>query len=142
MAVSPAAIPGGGPGPEPQAVVARVEVTDAESGVFIPGADVSVLFLGGKASKKTDTGGNAAFSKSDFSGASSETLKGAVYRVEKPGYTPQEKPFVEGQIVSFALPRATGMISPEAQGGPTISTPVLVVGGIAAAGLIALLILK
>lgn len=141
MAVSPSAIPGGGPAPEPQGVIARVEVRDAETEVYIPGADVSVIFSGGKASKKTDIGGNAAFSRNNFTGTSPETLKNAIYRIEKPGYESQEKPFVEGQITSFALPRAKTMIAPGTPSVPSTfpTTTMLVVGSLAAAGLVAFL---
>lgn len=140
MTVSPSAIPGGGPEPESQGIIARVEVRDAESEVYIPGADVSVLFPGGKATKKTAVGGDAAFSQNDFAGASREALKSATYRVEKPGYEPQEKPFGEGQITSFMLVRAQTAGRVVSSEFPT--TTVLAVGGLAAVGLITLLALR
>lgn len=138
MRVSPSAIPGGGPEPERSEILARIEVRDAETEVYIPGADVSVIYPGGKVSKKTGIGGDASFSKTDFTGPT----QGATYRVEKPGYEPREKPFVENQITQFALPRAKGTAGAPAATPEFPTTTVLAVGGLAAVGLVAFLALR
>lgn len=139
--MSPSAIPSVGRIPEPQEIVARVEVRDAESEVYIPGADVSVAYPGGEVSKRTDAGGNASFSRRDFGQLTPDVLRGSIYRVEKPGYQAAEKPFAEGQITSFSLPRAAKGVSQEtAAAFPT--TTALAVGGIAALAVVAFLALR
>lgn len=89
-----------------QVANARVEVVDAESGAFIPGAEVSVLWPGGRAYKIADAGGNAAFSGQDFARAgmpgniSSGDLS---IEVQKPGYETRRVPFRADEVVSVAL---------------------------------------
>ncbi|MCI0563918.1 MAG: hypothetical protein MN733_36045 [Nitrososphaera sp.] len=71
----------------------------------------------------------------------SEELRSAIFRVEKPGYESLEKVFAEGQITSFALPRSK-TISPAGtrlQPSAFPTTTVLTVGGVIAVGLIVFL---
>mgnify|MGYP001612019335 CR=1 FL=1 len=88
-----------------QGWTARIEVRDAATEAYIEGADVRVFYPGGSIAKRTDRGGNAGFFESDFAGIMPPEVLESVMRVrvERPGYEPQERPLVSGEIMTFDL---------------------------------------
>lgn len=89
-----------------QVANARVEVVDAESGAFIPGAEVSVVWAGGQVTKTSDAGGNVSFSGADFTRAGMPgRISSSDLSIEagKSGYQTRRVPFRAGEVVSVAL---------------------------------------
>lgn len=106
----------------------RVEVLDAETGAYLQGARVSIVWPTGSFVKETDQGGNASFPSSEFIADVPEDVeKGDVfYRVEAQGYKSQEKQFIPDQITVFNM---TPSVTSDVSGGSADIPWVLIGAG-------------